>query len=147
MSIKLTWEDLIIEDLDPKQVEDWAAEWGSVLTGQFSPLFLSKFGDWFIRRPDGSTEMLDLMEGNLSVIAQSPEEFQQLMNTPSWQEDFLLSLVVLGFHEKGIIPTAGQCYGFAPHPALVGKIDNDTVMLMDIPVWQSICAQTLTASA
>tara|TARA_Y100000815_G_C13301557_1_gene484812 strand:+ start:413 stop:856 length:444 start_codon:yes stop_codon:yes gene_type:complete len=147
MNIKLTWEDLIVDSFDQEEAESWLSNWDGILSGQLSPLFMTKFGDWFLRRPNGTTEMLDIIDGNLSVVAQTPEEFQQFMNDPAWQEEFLLSLVVYGFHEKGIIPRDGQCYGFAPHPALVGEIDNDTVMLMDIAVWQSICAQTLTSNA
>jgi len=147
MSIKLTWEDLIIDDYSSEDVSNWLSEWDSVLTGQIAPLFLSKFGDWFLRRLDGSTEMLDIIEGSLTEIAKTPEEFQKLVNDQSWQEDNLLSLLVYGFHENGIIPTKGQCYGFAPHPAFVGEIKKETVMIMDIPVWQSICAQILRGNA
>ena len=147
MGIKLTWEDLIIEDFSNEEVSIWLSEWDSVLSGQLAPLFLSKFGDWFIRRPDDSTQMLDVIEGGLTEIAKTPEEFQNLLNDQAWQEDHLLSLLVYGFHENGIIPVKGQCYGFAPHPALVGELKKESVMLLDIPVWQSICAQTLRGTA
>ena len=104
MNIKLTWEDLIVDSFDQEEAESWLSNWDGILSGQLSPLFMTKFGDWFLRRPNGTTEMLDIIDGNLSVVAQTPEEFQQFMNDPAWQEEFLLSLVVYGFHEKGIIP-------------------------------------------
>jgi hypothetical protein len=64
------------------------------------------------------------------------------MNRQDWQEDHLLSLQVYDLHKRGMVPTEGQCYGFAPHPILAGKIDIDQVMILSIPVWQTICAQT-----
>jgi hypothetical protein len=63
------------------------------------------------------------------------------VNTNEWQERHLLSFQVAQLHERGIIPGAGQCYAFIPHPALLGRIDVERVMLMDIGVWQHICAQ------
>lgn len=31
-------------------------------------------------------------------------------------------------YERGIIPQRGQCYAFAPHPALLGRIDVERVL-------------------
>ena len=106
---------------------------------------MSKFGDWFLRRPDGGTDEFSVIEGTYSQIASTPEEFAALVNTQAWQEQHLLSLLVAQLHERGIIPPSGQCYALAPHPILSGRIDiNRGVMLMDINVWQSICSQTFT---
>jgi hypothetical protein len=102
---------------------------------------MSKFGDWFLRRPDGNTDELSVIEGTYSTVASTPQEFTSLVNTQAWQEKHLLSLLVSQLHERGTIPGPGQCYAFAPHPALLGRIDIERVMLMDIGVWQHICAQ------
>ena len=60
-----------------------------------------------------------------------------------WQEQHLLSLLVFALHERNIIPCNGECYGFAPHRALSGKIDIEHVVVTKIGAWQAICAQTL----
>jgi hypothetical protein len=102
---------------------------------------MSKFGDWFLRRPDGGTDELSVIDGTYSRVASTPAEFASLTNAQAWQEEHLLSFQVLQLHERGIVPHSGQCYAFVPHPALSGQIDIDRVMLMDIGVWQHICAQ------
>jgi hypothetical protein len=102
---------------------------------------MSKFGDWFLRRPDGGTDELSVVEGTYGAVASTAEEFASLVNTQAWQEEHLLSFQVAQLYERSIIPQPGQCYGFAPHPALLGRIDIERVMLMDIGVWQYICAQ------
>ena len=108
---------------------------------------MSKFGDWFLRRPDGGTDELSVIEGKYSSVASTPEEFTSLVNSQAWQEKHLISFQVAQLHERGIIPQVGQCYGFAPHPALTGRIDIERAMIFDIGVWQHICAQTFVQSA
>ena len=146
MSIKLTWDDLLIQNFTESDVSTWLGNWSvsGRITGRVAPIFLSKFGDWFLRRPDGGTDEFSVIEGTYSQIASTPEEFAALVNTQAWQEQHLLSLLVAQLHERGIIPPPGQCYALAPHPVLLGRIDIGRALLMDINVWQSICSQTFT---
>jgi hypothetical protein len=141
MPTKLAWNDLLIQEISPSDARTWLGYWSGTVSGRVAPVFMSKFGDWFLRRPDGGTDELSVIEGTYSPIASTPEQFAQLVNTQTWQEQHLLSLQVAQLHERGIIPLAGQCYAFAPHPVLIGQIDIQRVILMDIGVWQSICAQ------
>ena len=141
MTTNLTWDDLLIQSLPESDVRTWLGYWSGMATGRVAPVFMSKFGDWFLRRPDGCTDELSVIEGTLTQIASTPDDFASLVNTQAWQEQHLLSFQVARLHERGIIPHSGQCYAFAPHPALLGRIDLERVMLMEIGVWQSICAQ------
>lgn len=142
MTIQLTWDDLLIQNVSADDAAAWIAEWPEIVPGPFFPVFLSKFGDWFLRRPDGRTELLDVLEGTLTTIANTPTEFDAMVNEIQWQEEHLLSWLVYQLHEEGKIPGNGQCYGFAPHPQLGGQIDRRNVMILDTIVWQSICSQT-----
>lgn len=143
MTVQLTWDDLLIQNITADDVHRWLAEWSWLVSGQVYPVFMSKFGDWFLRRPDGSTDVLDVMEGTLTTVGATPEDFDGLVNDRAWQEEHLLSWLVYELHQDGKIPAAGQCYGFAPHPAVTGRIDRRDVVILDIIVWQSICSQML----
>jgi len=145
MPLKLAWDDLLIQKFTESDVHTWLGYWSGKVPGQVAPVFMSKFGDWFFRRLDGGTDELSVIEGTYSPVASTPEEFALLVNTQVWQERHLLSFQISQLHERGIIPQSGQCYGFAPHPKLVGRINIEQVMLFDIGVWQHICAQTLVA--
>lgn len=138
---QLTWNDLVIQNFLESEVDQWLGYWSHLVTGRVAPVFMSKFGDWFLRRPDGTTDELSVIEGKLSKIASTPEEFASLVNTPTWQEHHLLSYQVLQLHERGLIPQPGQCYALVPHPALLGRIDIGRAELMSINVWQHLCAQ------
>ncbi len=147
---RLTWADLLIEDIAPEQFKVWIAPWAGVVSGTVAPAFLSKFGYWFLRRPAGAVEMLDVFTGQLQEVADSYEAFVREVNEQWWQEVYLLSELVLQLHEAGKVPGPGQCYALAPHPALGGPnpangeaIDPRFVQVMDVGVWQSLCAQFL----
>ncbi|MGB0579432.1 MAG: hypothetical protein ACPGVU_07000 [Limisphaerales bacterium] len=142
MPTNLTSDDLLLQPVDRDLAARSLKDWGFLLSGRSEPIAMSKFGDWFLRRPDGSTDELSVIEGTLTKIATSPDDFANLVNRQDWQEEHLLSLQVYDLHEIGVIPADGQCYGFAPHPILAGTIDIDQAMIFPIPAWQTICAQT-----
>lgn len=146
MTQRLGWDDLIIKNLPEQDCLKWLSLWTGWVTGRVQPLYMSKFGDWFLRHPDGSTSELSVLEGTHIKLATTPEEFVALMNTPEWQEDHLLSLVVFQLHKIGLVPAEGQCYGFEPPPMLSGKIEAAHAMIMPIGAWQSVCAQLLGSS-
>ena len=145
MPVKLTWDDLLIQKFAESDVRTWLGYWPNKVPSQVAPVCMSKFGDWFLRRPDGSIDEFSVIEGTYSSIASTPKEFAVLVNSQAWQENHLLSFHISKLHERGIIPKSGQCYGFAPHPILLGRIEIERVMVFDIGVWQHICAQTFIA--
>jgi hypothetical protein len=148
---RLTWDDLLIQDISPDQFRDWLSPWHGVVTGRVAPAFVSKFGFWFLRRPEGHVEVLDVFAGQLERVADSYDDLIRQANEQRWQEAFLFSELVYELHRADKVPGMGQCYAIVPHPVLGGPnpangdaIDPQLVMVMDMPLWQSICAQLLT---
>ena len=147
MGIQLGWDDLLIQDLRIEDCRKWLGQWSGLVSDRMVPLSMSKFGDWFLRLPDGSTCELSVLEGTYSKIASTPDEFTALMNCQEWQEDHLLSLLVYQLHDRQTIPVKGQCYGFVPHPRLSGRIDANQAVIMEVGAWQAICAATIALKA
>jgi hypothetical protein len=148
--VQLTWADLLIEDITPDEFQQWMEQWTEFISGPVAPAFMSKFGTWFLRRPEGHVEMLDVFTGAIERMADSYEAFVAEVNQRWWQEVYLLSQLVFKLHEAGKVPGPGQCYALAPHPALGGPnpmldqaVNPQFVMVMDIKVWQSLCAQAV----
>ena len=148
--MRLKWPDLLIEDIISEDFEWWMEEWTGFIDGPIAPAFMSKFGAWFFRRPAGQVEMLDVFTGAVERLADSYEAFVADVNQQWWQEVYLLSELVFKLHEVGKVPGPGECYALAPHPALGGpnpmldqSVDSQFVMVMDIGVWQSLCARTV----
>ena len=150
MEARLTWDDLLIQDITLEQCRQWAAPWAGLLGGEISPIFLNKFGSWFFRRREGHVESLDVLTGAVVKIADSFDAFRSQVNDPAWQQVYLLTEVVYMLHRHGTVPGPGQCYALAPHPAFgapnpaAGEvIDPRFVTVMDVMVWQSLCSQAL----
>lgn len=116
--------------------------------------FLNKFGVWFLRRPDGTVDMLDVFTGDLERVADTYEALVANVNDPAWQEVYLLSKLVRELRAAGTIPGPGECYAIAP-PAPFGgpnpmggdDVGASQVMVMRMGTWQSICAQAVRSAA
>jgi hypothetical protein len=141
--IRLTWDDLIVDHITPDEAEAWLADWQWLGLGRVSLIFLSRFGDWFFRRPDGSVHRVDITDASVAQVAPNFEAFRAAVNTEDWQEQYLFLSLVLKYRGQGVVPLGRQAIGFAPHPVLVDSLDKCTPMVFDMDVWQSICAQTL----
>lgn len=118
-------------------------EWTSLLIGSIQPIGMSAFGDIYFLRSDGSVCVLDVLEGEVRDAALTQTEFAEKMNCPEWLEDNLMPEVVWQLRSRGLVCGRGQVYGFAPHPALAGRIDAGTAMVFDSAVWNAICSQTV----
>jgi hypothetical protein len=140
--MKLTWADLLIQNIPLEDVLKWIEPWAPLVSGQFALVFMSKFGNWFLRRRDGTTDELSVIDGTLQRVANNDQEFAACVNRIEWQEEHLLSFHVLKLHERGLIPGPGECYAFAPHPVFTGRIELSHAHVTSIPVWQSIAAQS-----
>jgi len=148
--LKRDWPDLLIQDCSQEEMRSWLEPWQWCLNGRVTPLFLSRFGCWFLQRPEGMVEMLDVFFGQVEEVAPSYETFLQSVDTPSWQEVYLLSDFVFRLHVAGKVAAGIDCYAIAPHPAVGGPdpwsaapLDTESVMIMDAPIWQGVCAQLL----
>jgi len=138
----LTWNDLFI-DASLLDFNALLAEWPCLENGQIHPIGASVFGDLFYERRSGEVMKLDVLEGGIHLIAPSFHQFGELMNSPEWQEQHLLSQGVALLKERRVSRSPSQFYGFAPHPSYVGKIDWSRATPLDAAVWNVICAQTL----
>jgi hypothetical protein len=110
----LTWTDLLIEDIGPDDFQRWMANWDGMIEGRVAPAFMNKFGSWFLRRPEGHVEMLDVFTGALERMADSYEDFIAEVNERWWKECYLLSELVLRLHEAGKVPGPGSVTPWRP---------------------------------
>jgi hypothetical protein len=141
--IKLTWQDLIVDNVSADEAARWLADWEWLGVGKIAPIFLSRFGNWFFQRPDGSVHMLGITDATVEQVAPDFSQFQAAVNTQEWQEKYLCSALVVAYRRDGIVALDRQVIGFVPHPVHVESLRTCKPMVFDMPVWQSICGQTL----
>ncbi len=150
MTLQLTWAELLIQDVPPDAMMAELAAWSFLLQGSVAPIFLNRFGSWFLRRRDDSVDLLDVLGGSVTRIAESYPSFVQAVSTQAWQEHYLASRTVFDLHTAGIAATGSHCYAVKPHPALGGPdplkgdaVPADRAMVMPLWMWQSFCRQSL----
>ena len=118
--LRLTWPDLIIDVAGTTTYAPWLAPWSWLVRGELAPRFLSRLGCWFLQRPDGSVELLDVFYGQLEPVADSFAAFQAMVTSPSWQEVYLFSDFVHRLHLAGKVATGTSSYALAPPPLAGG---------------------------
>ncbi len=143
-TLKLTWDDLLIEDVEPERAREWLAQWE--VSGRVRIVFLNKFGWIFIEHERGPVEMLDTFEGTLERIAESMDAFRREVNRGRWQEVYLLSRHVYRLHQAGVVPQEGECFALSPHPMRGGEaitgdrpLALDRVRVMEVDAWLAVC--------
>jgi hypothetical protein len=141
--LKLSWSDLIIDNVTADEAASWLTDWEWLGLGRIAPLFLSRFGNWFFQKPDGSVHWLEITEAMIEQVAPDFTRFQSMVNAQDWQEQYLYSALVLAYRHQGIVATNRQVIGLAPHPAFVESLDSCQPMVFDMRVWQSLCGQTM----
>ena len=142
----LTWPDVFVDALS-LDATGLLSLWQKNLTGKVSPIGFSAFGDCFFQNESGEFQRLDVLVGGVHSVAANLAEFEDLMSSADWREDMLLTDMIARLRDRGLVRGPGQFYGFSPHPAVAGKIDWDTVTVMDAFAWNSICAQALDGVA
>ena len=115
---------------------------------------MTMFGDWFLHRPEGHIDRFSVITGRCERVAASHADLVSLINTREGRDALLLAGLVSELHDAGKVPAQGQCYALAPHPAFGGPnpytggaVNTRFVLVTDVIVWQSICAQTLAGMA
>lgn len=128
-------------------VDRWLAPWDGICSGAFRVRFLNRFGCFFLERPDGRCEMLDVFYGQLEPLAASPAELAAMTRDPAWREVYLLEGYVRRLHAAGKIAEGEECYALAP-PPLFGGPDPwggpepgvEAAMVIEVEVLQELYA-------
>lgn len=99
---------------------DLLTEWHWLLPNEFSVWLLSRAGDLFITLPEGSVHMLEVGGGELSKLADSRDEFCDLMDQDDNARDWLMIPVIDSLTSSGQLLDQGRCFSFTTLPILGG---------------------------
>lgn len=89
--------------------------WEWKLGNRWTPIMFSVIGDVFIELDAKSIWWLSTATGSLEQVADSQDEFRQLLGTERADEWFLPGLVD-ALHQQGKVPGSDQCYSYAILP-------------------------------
>ena len=136
----VNWNELLIRttDIDAARL---LAEWDWLLGGQYHPVVMTAFGDWFLQDDEGRIHFLDLVAGKLTKVADSGEAFRDAMKTPEKLDEWFIAELVALLVESGVVLGPNQCYGYRVPPVLGGKLEVGNIEPTDLMVHQSLLSQ------
>jgi hypothetical protein len=114
---------------------DWQtmlSGWGEVLPPTFTIWLVNRFGDVFIVPDDGAVYLLDVSGGTFSRLAQSQEEFADLIDVPQNANNWLMIPLVDECMALGMSLQTAKCYGFKIPPLLGGEYFIGNIAIVDL---------------
>jgi len=108
------WSQITIQPQDAA-LASLRNSWKWMLGDAWTPLMFSAIGDVFFEVPAGTVWWLSTATGSLEQIADSRDEFRELLGTEKADEWFLPGLVE-ALHSSGKILESEQCYTYAIFP-------------------------------
>lgn len=112
--MSVSWSSLTCT-LSDEAVKQLAESWGWMLREPFVPVLFSALGDVFLEPDSGGVWWLNTGVGELTQVAESVQEFRELLCTELADEWFLPTLIE-ALHAAGKIAQPGQCYTYVTLP-------------------------------
>jgi hypothetical protein len=109
-----TWSQITFSP-SAESVAALRRHWEWKLGSRWTPIMFSVIGDVFIELDAKSVWWLSTATGSLEQVADSQDEFRQLLGTDRADEWFLPGLVD-ALLDQGKVPGSDQCYSYAILP-------------------------------
>jgi hypothetical protein len=125
-------------DQDGKDWEALLSEWP--IPESFILWMVNRFGDLFMVYGDGSVHMLDVGNGIFSRLANSQDQFVELLDVGDNADKWLMIGFVNACVAAGIQLSSDECYGYKMPPVLGGTYDVANVVPTDLSLHYSFLA-------
>ena len=130
----MTLKDITLptEGIDWQRVlQHWA--WLLADRLEFNVWILNRFGDLFVRLPDGSIWMLCTGSGTFRMAAPSKGAFAEMVEGEDRLESWFMPSLIEELEAAGRTLGERQCYGFTVPPGFEeGKYESGNVKVVDI---------------
>ena len=106
------------------------------------PILITSFGCAFVQgRSDGKVYFLDVLTGELTQVASSPEKLQEKLNIHEFSNQYLHMQLVDDLMDAGVSLEHNQVYSFK-HPLVLGGVfESENIEVSDISVHFSFHGQ------
>jgi len=122
----LPWSALVCEP-DQDAIAEIGNAWAWRLKGPFRPVLFTALGDMFFARDTGDIWWLNTGTADLTRVASSVEEFNQLIGT-SIADEWFLPLLIEQLRLVGKLLEPGECYSYVILPIFSeGRYEPDNL--------------------
>jgi hypothetical protein len=123
--------------------KDWAkllSVWSGLLPEYFTLWLVNRFGDLFVVLDDGSVHMLDVGHASLKRLADSRDQFAELLDVDNNANTWLMIPLVDKCVRALPALKPSQCYGYKNPPLLGGKYAVENCAALEIAEHYSFLA-------
>lgn len=128
-------------EVTQQDLETGLEGWQWLGLGSLLPIAVASFGDVFFLAGDGAIVQLDWLEGRLTTVAHSLEEFERSLDSEDVRDNLLLMGLVLGARGCGLMLATRECYDFKIPPILGGAMEVDNVEMLSFAAKLNIAGQ------
>ena len=136
----ITWNELRV-DFQKHGADALLQDWRWLLRDSMQLLLVSSLGDMFLADAHGRVFWLDTGTGKLQQVAESAEEFKNLIQQPENADQWFIPQLVGDLIVSGVRLAPGQCYSYKNPPILGGEIQPANFLPCDLSVHFSILGQ------
>ncbi len=136
----ITMNDLTISP-NGIDMDTLLSEWVWAMPEPMRPVLLTAMGDAFAQGKSGAVYFVDMVEGNIRVVADDGDSFQQLLRNNQFVTDHMFPARIVQFRKAGMTLEPKQAYSHIQLLALGGVDNIENVEATDISVHISIHGQ------
>ncbi len=130
--MKITWRELAV-DVSGQSSDELLSEWRWMVAASLEVRMVSSLGDAFLESPDGAVFWLDVAAAELTPIANSKDEFDQLRQLPENVEQWFMPQLVGDLLSGGSRLGAGECFSYKISPSLGGTFEPSNFEVCKLP--------------
>lgn len=131
----------LIKDKNQVDTKDITSAWTWLIFDQKNILLITIFGDLFLVGQQDEINWLDTGAGSLTKVANSVDEFQNLLKNKDNFENWFLSKLYLDLLQAGKILKQNEVYSYKILPVLGGQYDVNNIEMIDISVHFALSGQ------
>src|SRR5689334_11351736 len=131
--MQITWRELAV-DLSGQSSDDLLSEWHWLVPAPLQLRMVSALGDAFLESPDGAIHWLDVAAAELTQIADSKSEFDELRQIPENAEQWFMPQLVGDLLATGQRLQPGQCFSYKISPSLGGAFEPSNFEVCNLSV-------------
>ena len=117
------------------------ADWRWLVTEKLTPVMMTSFGDLFLRDDSGRIQFLDLMAGELKVVASTESEFERLCEDREKRRVWFLGFLVTELRRTLGHLASGECYSCKIPLSLGGQMEEENFERADLLTHYSVLGQ------
>jgi hypothetical protein len=117
------------------------ADWRWLVPENFNPILMTAFGNLFLHDGSDRIHLLNLMTGELKVVAASQYEFEEACESREQRQSWFLGFLLMELKSKHGPLQKNDCYSCKIPLSLGGQLEADNFEPVDLQTHYSILGQ------